>query len=421
VDRVTGSAKSIHLSGFRWLHGLDWSPTSNLLAVLTVLENGTQAIWTVHPDGSQQRKVIEEDGLASPRWSTAGDGIYFLHTNQGHTQCLLKVAINPESGQAKGPASVLLGGLQAGDYFTVSTNGTLLAYTRSQNYSNLWMAQFQNPDNGREPGKGPQTTPLTKGTSKFGSPSFSPDGKWIAFVTEEHIHKMTIEGGTPIQLTFSNATEFSPAWSPDGKRIAFGSDEGGAYKVWIVDADGSSRRQFAKTQLSANDDAQIAWSPGRYILYQKPGNRNFNILDPETGEEKPLVQNESVGWIFDPKYSPDGKKVAVSWNRPPQTGLWVISLIDNSETPLYDSHGSHCRSAGWSRDGSSICVYLGNNMLSIPVGPAGRRALHTVFTAPGDIGRGASVSADGEKLVFSMAETKSDVCVVENFDPAYRK
>jgi hypothetical protein len=59
-------------------------------------------------------------------------------------------------------------------------------------------------------------------------------------------------------------------------------------------------------------------------------------------------------------------------------------------------------------------------MLSIPVGPAGRGAPLTVFTIPEEIG-GASVSADGKKFVFSVAETKSDVWVVENFDPAYRK
>ena len=108
VDKATGSAKSVHLSGFRSTYDLDWSPASNLLAVLTVLENGRDAIWTVRPDGSQQRKVVEEDELGSPRWSPAGDGIYFLHTGQDHTQDLLKVAINPKSGQAKGPPSVLL-------------------------------------------------------------------------------------------------------------------------------------------------------------------------------------------------------------------------------------------------------------------------------------------------------------------------
>ncbi len=117
VDKLTGSAKSTHLSGFQWILDLDWSPASNLLAVLTVLENGRYAIWTVRPDGSQQRKVIEEAELASPRWSTAGDTIYFLHTTQGNSQDLLKVAINPKSGQAKGSAWVLLSGLQVSGYF----------------------------------------------------------------------------------------------------------------------------------------------------------------------------------------------------------------------------------------------------------------------------------------------------------------
>jgi len=419
VDKVTGSAKSIHLSGFRWTLDLDWSPASNLLVILTGLDNGRDAIWTVRPDGSQPRKVVEEDGLDSPRWSRAGDAIYFIHNSQSHTQEILKVAINRKSGRAEDPASVLVSGLQAGGYFTVSTDGTRLAYSRSQNYSNLWLAQVRSSDNSKGLGKEPQKIPLTRGTSTFDSPGVSPDGKWIAFVTRAHIYKMITEGGTPRQLTFSNATEFSPAWSPDGKQIAFGSNEGGAYKVWIVGADGANRRQFAKTQLSADVDnfGAVIWSPGRQILYQRPGNRNFNMIDPATEEEVPLVQNESVGWLFKPKYSPDGKKIAVFWNRRPQVGLWVISPIDNSETLLYDSY---CNPAGWSPNGSSIYAYLGDKMLSIPVGPTRQGPPQTVFSVPEDI-RDASVSADGKKFVYSAAETKSDVWVAENFDPAYRK
>ena len=74
-----------------------------------------------------------------------------------------------------------------------------------------------------------------------------------------------------------------------------------------------------------------------------------------------------------------------------------MSLIDNSETLLYECQGSGCRPAGWSTDGHSIYVDLGNNMLSISVSPAGGGAPHTVFTIPEDIGQ-ASVSADEESL-----------------------
>jgi hypothetical protein len=59
-------------------------------------------------------------------------------------------------------------------------------------------------------------------------------------------------------------------------------------------------------------------------------------------------------------------------------------------------------------------------MLSIPVSPSGSGAPHTVFTVPEDIGH-ASVTADGKKFVLSLSETKSDVWVADNFDPAYRK
>jgi Tol biopolymer transport system component len=417
VDKATGDSKNIHLRGFRWFNGLDWSPVSDLLAVLTTLENGKSAIWTVRPDGSQQTKVIEANELASPRWSATGDGIYCLRTSQGNTQDLLKVSINQRSGGAEGPASALWAGLQAGGYFTLSGDGALMAYTRSQRYSNLWSAQLQNQDKDKNLGKNQQTVALTRGTSKLDSPSISPDGRWIAYVTEGHIYKMPMEGGSPVQLTFSNAAEFSPAWSPDGRRIAFGSNRGGTYKVWVMDSDGANRQQFANAHLGEETDGQVAWSPGRCILYQKPGNRNLNILDPETGEERPLVQNESAGWLASPVYSPDGKKVAVYWDRAAKNGVWAISLVDNSETFLAPRW---CYPAGWSAGGSSVYANCGNSVRLIPVGAEAVDAPPIVLTVSGEIAS-ASVSPDGKNFVYSLTETKSDVWIVDNFDPAYRK
>jgi eukaryotic-like serine/threonine-protein kinase len=422
VDKATGSSRSIHLSGFRWIVDLDWSSTSNLLAMVTVLDNGRFAIWTVRPDGNQLRKVIEDELLWSPRWSPAGDRIYFLRTrDQGEE--ILKIGINPKTGQARGSASVLFGGLQLW-YFTVSADGTRLAYSPTLSYSNLWLAQLRSPSNDKDSGKALKTMPLTKGTSEFETPSISPDGNWIAYARRGNIYKMPTGGGAPVQLTFSNANlDISPAWSPDGKRIAFGSNEGGSYKVWMVGSDGGNRRQFAKTQLNSTLPLKVTWSPGAHILYQRPGNQNVNILDPETGEEKPLVQNQSAGWIWGPQYSPDCKKVAVLWSRPTQAGIWIISLVDNSQTFLQGSNGN-LLPVGWSPDGASIYAirYKGTSLLSIPVSPAGRGAPQTVFTVPGDANIGfASISADGKKFVYSAEETTSDVWVVDNFDTANRK
>jgi hypothetical protein len=94
----------------------------------------------------------------------------------------------------------------------------------------------------------------------------------------------------------------------------------------------------------------------------------------------------------------------------------VISLIDGSET----FYGKLCNPVGWSPDGRSVYASIWDKMVSIPVGPANRDMPRTVFTAPGDIGA-ASVSPDGKKFVLRALETKSDVWVVDNFDPAYRK
>ena len=62
----------------------------------------------------------------------------------------------------------------------------------------------------------------------------------------------------------------------------------------------------------ANELIVLAWGPGAKIMYQMPGNRNFNFIDPHSGKETPFVSNDSVGWMFSPRYSPDGTKIAIN-------------------------------------------------------------------------------------------------------------
>ena len=129
-----------------------------------------------------------------------------------------------------------------------------------------------------------------------------------------------------------DAKEKVPSWSPNGERISFGSTDGVTSAIWTIDVQGGNPQRISKGAVSNN--LWNIWAPGCKILFQNPNRRNFSILDPETGEETLLVKNENEGALRYPKYSPDGKKVAINWDRQSYGGLYIISLETNSQTRI---------------------------------------------------------------------------------------
>src|SRR5947208_578576 len=111
---------------------------------------------------------------------------------------------------------------------------------------------------------------LTKGTALTRVPSWSPDGKQIAFCrrtpTGEQTFVMDADGGNVKQV--SDKDGWDPAWSPDGKKILFASlRAGGGYRPFVMDADGGNPKQ-----LGGNGNVvgfvYPAWSPdGKRIAW----------------------------------------------------------------------------------------------------------------------------------------------------------
>jgi serine/threonine protein kinase len=405
TNKSTGDTTSIALNGsFTWFMDIDWSPVGNRLLYLTEGEKEV-TIWTITTDGTQQYKIVEDSVyLFSPRWSSKGDAIYYLRPH-GSVIDLMKIKIELKTGMAKGLPIAIQSGLQAGRVFSLSKDNKQLLYTRVQSYSNLWLATYED----KKDTKAVKTKQLTTGTSWVSSPSISPDGKKVVF-SKGDLFIIPIEGGEMKQVTFLDSYAGGPVWSPDGKEIAFGSPQNGIQKVWKVSVDGGTPRAFEKSELSG----QLTWSPGSNILYQRPGNRNFHFLNPKTEEELPLVKNDSVGWMFSPGYSPDGKKVAVYWNRRPTFGLWLISLEDSSQVLL---HSGSIFPIGWSSNGNWVFANISEKPSEILMIPVSGGEAKTFLTLPFEKIGSVSMSPDGKKIVCTVFETQSDAWLMEDFDP----
>ena len=96
----------------------------------------------------------------------------------------------------------------------------------------------------------------------------SPDGASLAFALLGDIYVMPITGGTPTRIAEGMAWEVQPRFSPDGSRIAFTSDRGGGDNIWLMNRDGSDKRQLTREDFRLLN--QPSWSPdGRYIAAKK--------------------------------------------------------------------------------------------------------------------------------------------------------
>ncbi|HST78518.1 MAG TPA: S9 family peptidase, partial [Verrucomicrobiae bacterium] len=116
---------------------------------------------------------------------------------------------------------------------------------------------------------------------RIGSPSLSPDGKWVLFTAMDvnldenkrtnHIWVVPIGGGDARPLTSDPAGESGPRWSPDGKKFVFVSGKGGSQQVWVAEFNPSTGdingNPTQITHISTEADGAI-WSPdGKNIVF----------------------------------------------------------------------------------------------------------------------------------------------------------
>ncbi len=188
-------------------------------------------------------------------------------------------------------------------------------------------------------------------TRQVGSPTWSPDGKSIAFVSNmsgrNNIWEVPSDGGFPTQLTVSDQRQTAITWSPDGKWIAYQSDYNGDEQWDICLVSPKTGKVVNITQTREIAETNPAWSPdGRYLAYEvKPKTSaavEIDVYDMIMREVKHVTtntpQDKSNGY---PIWSKDGKFLVYSQGLAKGTdaNIFIADLATGQSTLLTPHEG----------------------------------------------------------------------------------
>lgn len=230
----------------------------------------------------------------------------------------------------------------------------------------IWMI-FSKPESKTSP---PllKIVPFTSFQGSETQAAFSPDENQIAFVwggekgDNQDIYIKLIGTGQPLRLTSHTAADTHPTWSPDGRYIAFFRQSADSSGFYLVPALGGSERKVADVfpyRTLAPGNSQYYSPDGKFLAIADKTSQDepfsLFLLSIETGEKQKLT-TPPAGTVGDsyPAFSPDGKTLAfMRSSSSATTDLYLLPLSGGKPQQLTFDNTS-VNGLAWTADGKEI-------------------------------------------------------------------
>jgi TolB protein len=192
-------------------------------------------------------------------------------------------------------------------------------------------------------------------------PAVSPTRSMIAFICDasgrsdlfiQSLNPETGELGKPEQLySYPNASQASPSFSPDGKKIAFVSDKDGCPRIYTINASYQQKRPEISLITKINrENTCPSWSPdGKKLAYSSKtdGVRQIWIYDFETREEKQLTFGP--GHKENPSWAPNSEHLVFNSTDHATSDLFVVNIYQPEAIKITKGPGKKHYAAWTSR------------------------------------------------------------------------